>query len=143
MWISFAKTTDAVIMGRKVKTRRDWKLSHAQRFRVGQEVDFWDKNPRNQGKKMGIIILTRGPYRENTRKLVYPDDFIAEGFDYMTERDQNMDGMDPLSFFHQWQEQRIVLFVVEFKLHRLTQDGMRRRVELQTEGPDAVANAHP
>ena len=136
MWISFAKTTDAVIMGRKGKTRRDWKMSHAQRFRVSQEVDFWDKNPRNHGKKMGTIILTRGPYRENTRKLVYPNDFIAEGFDYMTERGLEIDGMEPLILFNQWKAQHVLLFVVEFKLHRLTQDGMRRRVELQTEGSD-------
>lgn len=136
MWISFAKTTDAVIMGRKVKTRRDWKMSHAQRFREGQEVDFWDKNPRNQGKKMGTIILTRGPYRENTRKLVYPIDFVAEGFDYMTERSQDIDGMEPLIFFNQWKEQWILLFVVEFKLHRLTTAGMSRKIELEGEADE-------
>lgn len=131
MWISFAKTTDAVIMNRKTKTRRNWKVVHAQRFRVGQEVDFWDKNPRNHGEKMGSIILTRGPYRENTRKLIYPDDFIAEGFDYMTERGLDIDGMEPLIFFRRWQEQHVLLFVVEFRLHRLTTAGMRRKIELE------------
>ena len=135
MWISFAKTTDAVIMGRKVKTRRDWAVSHANKFREGQEVDFWDKNPRNQGEKMGIIILTRGPYRENTRKLMYPDDFIAEGFAYMAEIGQEMDGVHPETFFYRWQEKHLLLFVVEFKLHRLTTAGMSRRIELETEVP--------
>lgn len=142
MWISFAKTTDAVIMGRKVKTRREWKVSHANKFREGPEVDFWDKNPRNHGQKMGSIILTRGPYRENTRKLVYPDDFIAEGFDYMTERGEDMEGVEPLIFFQRWQEQAVLLFVVEFELHLLTEAGMRRKIELEGQA-DAVANAHP
>lgn len=133
MLISFAYTTDAVIMECKTKTRRKWVVSHANKFRDGQEVDFWDKNPRNHGEKMGSIILTRGPYRENTRKLMYPDDFIAEGFDYMTERGLEMDGVEPLIFFQRWKAQRVLLFVVEFKLHLLTTAGMRRKIELEGE----------
>ena len=133
MWISFAKTTDAVIMGRKSITRRDWKVSHANRFRESQEVDFWDKNPRNYGQKMGSIILTRGPHRQNTRKLSYPDDYIAEGLAYMAEVGQLMDGWHPETFFRRWQEQRVLLFVVEFKLHLLTTAGMSRKIELEGE----------
>lgn len=131
MWISFAHTTDAVIMDRKTETRRQWAMSHAQKFRADQEVDIWDKNPRNGGQRMGSIILTKGPYRENTSKLVFPEDYEAEGFAFMEERGQEIQGMPPLIFFQRWKVQKLLLFVVEFKLHLLSEAGMSRKLELQ------------
>jgi len=136
MWISFAHTTDAVIMERKRETRRQWAVSHAQKFRANQVVDFWNKNPRNGGQKMGSIILVNGPYRENTSKLVFPQDYEAEGFAFMEERGQEIQGMPPLIFFQQWKVKKLLLFVVEFKLYLLSEAGMRRKLQLQEESSE-------
>ena len=131
MLISFAKTTDAVIMDRKRKTRRNWTMVHAKKFRQGQVVDFWSKSPRVYGLNMGTIVLDRGPYRENTRLLKDPEDFIAEGFEYMTEAGLKMGGMEPLIFFHKWKAEAITLYVVEFHLNDLTEAGQERKRELE------------
>jgi len=125
-----------VIMERKRETRRQWAVSHAQKFRANQVVDFWNKNPRNGGQKMGSIILAKGPYRENTSKLVFPQDYEAEGFAFMEERGQEIQGMPPLIFFQQWKVKKLLLFVVEFKLYLLSEAGMRRKLQLQEESSE-------
>jgi len=131
MWISFAHTTDAVIMERKTETRRDWVISHVKKFWADQVVDFWNKNPRNGGLKMGSITLAKAPYLENTRHLAYPEDYEAEGFAFMEECGIQMAGMPPLIFFQRWKAEKVLLYVVEFRLHLLTEAGSRRKSELQ------------
>lgn len=131
MWISFAYTTDAVIMGRKRRTRRNWVIPHARKFRAGQVVDFYNRDPRAHGQVMGTIKVEAAPWRQNTRMLIFPFDYEAEGFDYMTELGQQMGGMEPRLFFDQWKAAKITLWILDFELDLLTEAGMRRKIELQ------------
>lgn len=141
MWISFAKTTDAVLIGRKKRTRREWVLSHARKFREGQSVDAYNKNPRNGGVKIATIKLTRTPYPQGTRSMTM-EDYELEGFAWMTEQGLEYAGMEPLLFFHRWREKNVKLWVVEFELEYLTMAGMQRKVEL-VGVHDAVATDNP
>jgi len=80
--ISFAWTTPAVKAKVKTCTRRDWKDDYARRFKAGQHLSGYDKNPRMGGKPFQEVILTQDPYRE--RYCDVPDsDWIAEGFAYL------------------------------------------------------------
>ncbi len=78
MIISFAWTTGAFLAGKKTVTRRFWKSEYAAKFHIGDIVDVYDKSPRNGGKKIGHIRLTRDPYKQKLRDM--PDDhFEREG----------------------------------------------------------------
>ena len=131
MWISFAYTTDAVIMGRKNRTRRNWVIPHARKFHEGQLATFYDRNPRNGGQVMGDILIKASPWRQNTRMLVFPFDYEAEGFDYLAEQGQTVSGMEPRLFFDQWKAVKVTLWILDFELHLLTMAGMRRKFELE------------
>ena len=129
MWISFAKTTDAVLVGRKKKTRREWALSHAKKFKAGQVIDAYNRNPRNGGVKVAEVELTRSPYQQGTRSMTM-NDYELEGFAWMTEQGIEYAGLEPLIFFHKWREANVLLWVVEFELRCLTTVGILRRTEL-------------
>jgi len=76
--ISFAHTTDALLAGLKTVTRREWKDSHAAKFRDGQLVDAYDHLPRSGGHKVATIRLTCDPYKERLADM--PEgDLILEG----------------------------------------------------------------
>lgn len=130
MWISFAKTSDALLIGRKRRTRRDWALSHARKFRQGQVVDAWNRNPRNGGWKIAEIELTRDPFQQRTKQMTM-EDYELEGFAWMTERGLEYGGLKPLIFFHKWREANVLLWVIEFEVQYLTFEGMHRKLELE------------
>jgi len=83
MIISFAKTVDEFLSGKKTETRRDWKYRHFLMWRK-----FWWKNncfheafnksPRAGGEFIGIIRLTAKPYRQQLKDMT-PENLIAEG----------------------------------------------------------------
>lgn len=130
MWISFAYTTDAVIMGEKSVTRRNWVRSHAMKFYGTQVVDFYDKNPRSFGHNMGQIELLCSPYLQRTGKMTL-DDYNREGLYWMERNCRLMNGQPPEVFFNQWKESNEMLYVVEFKLLNLTSEGMKRKTDIK------------
>ena len=81
--ISYAKTVNEYIAGKKTCTRRNWSL---RQTRLWQK--FWDdgklvhtaydKLPRNGGKPIGQFRLTCRPYREQLHAMP-EDDLIKEG----------------------------------------------------------------
>lgn len=82
MIISFSWTTPALLAGAKTVTRRQWKDSHAAKFKKGDQVDAYDRLPRVGGKPVGTIRIQRDPYREPI--CLMPDtDYFNEGFEYM------------------------------------------------------------
>jgi uncharacterized protein YqfB (UPF0267 family) len=76
--ISFAWTTDALIAGEKTVTRRDWNDAYARRFKAGEIISAYDKNPRAGGKKIAEIRLTRAPYRQWLHDVTDEDE-VKEG----------------------------------------------------------------
>lgn len=86
--ISFAMTTDALKAGRKTVTRREWKDSHAARFKPGEIVEAWTAGPHRGGKPFGtirIVSVTKEPTR-----FIPDSDWDAEGFAYMDEHGINV-----------------------------------------------------
>lgn len=84
--ISFAKTTPALLAGRKTRTRREWSAKHAARFKAGELCQAWDHVPRVKGaKRVGTIRLTAAPRWEAKGAPVPMDDWEREGFAYLWE----------------------------------------------------------
>ena len=79
MIIAFAKTTPALLAGAKTVTRRDWKASHAAKFKPGMLVDAYDKSPRHGGKKVATIRIV-SVCRTNA---VPASDWEGEGFAWL------------------------------------------------------------
>ena len=81
--ISFGLTTKEFLSGKKTVTRRDWKPRQTEMWQKfwddGNLIhDAYDKSPRNGGKKIGEIQLTKCPWREQL-KYMRIIDLIEEG----------------------------------------------------------------
>jgi hypothetical protein len=115
--ISFTRTADALLNGRKTVTRRKWKDSHAQRFKKGDLIAAYDQQPRIKGKKIATLRITCDPYKEQT--CFTPDsDWEEEGFAYM-EHNGLLIGKD-MSCTQLWKAWRenptLEMWVIRFEL---------------------------
>lgn len=113
--ISFAWTVPAILAGRKSCTRRDWNESYARKFRKGDIVQAWDKNPRNGGRQIGTIRLTADPYNELLSEAPEAD-WEAEGFAYLTEIGCTVNGRAPVEFWNGWKASSDKLWVIRFEI---------------------------
>lgn len=73
MELSFAWTVDALLAGRKVRTRRCWADVHAARFHKGDLVRALDRDRRAGGKPIATIRLTADPYRQPLDQMAEAD----------------------------------------------------------------------
>lgn len=122
--ISFAWTTLALLAGRKTCTCRNWNAEYAKRFKVGDLVQAYDKNPRNGGKCVAVIELTE--VYERPMNWAPPSDYEAEGLQWMEEQNMMVPVTDvkskvklpmhPLRFWEAWTEQDYKMWVVRFKV---------------------------
>ena len=71
--ISFAWTTEALLKGKKTATRRLWKNSYAQMFKLGDICQAYDHNPRCGGRRIGLIKLTCYPFKQRLSKMTMRD----------------------------------------------------------------------
>lgn len=119
MHITFAATTAALLAGKKTVTRRDWKESHAAKFKAGDLVAAYDKSPRVGGKQVAVIRITKAPYLESTGDTT-PDDWHAEGFDYMTRHGMMVElpgkTITPYDLWTEWMLDERPMWVVRFEL---------------------------
>lgn len=113
--ISFAWTTPALIAGHKTCTRRDWRDDYAARFEAGALVAAYDRSPRFKGRQVATIKLTQNPYKESTADMP-EDDWIAEGFAYMTYNGKQLKGLTPRQVWETWRADPLELWVVRFEL---------------------------
>lgn len=113
--ISFSWTTPALLAGRKTMTRREWSPRHANGFHRGDQVQAWNKSPRNGGKKVGEIVLTADP---EFTSLLDMEDYECEGFAFFDENPSELAPNAP--DFHQvwekWREGETAVWVVRFRL---------------------------
>ncbi len=111
--ISFGKTTEALLAGEKTVTRRDWKDSHAMGFKVGEQVQAWDRLPRVKGAKRVAIIEIVDVHQS----AGYPhNDYYREGLAWMDAHGIEIDGMPAGAFWEIWTIHKPLLWVVNFKL---------------------------
>ena len=113
--ISFAWTTPALLAGRKTVTRREWSEDYARRFRAGEMVAAYDRNPRHRGRQVATIRLTRDPYSESTRSAP-EEDYEAEGFAFLQELGVKVDGLPPAVLWRAWHVFPQEMWVVRFEL---------------------------
>lgn len=116
--ISFARTTAALIAGRKTVTRREWTIRTFEQFhrRVGEEVQAWSKSPRAGGRRIGTIRLVSVDW-ERTCKIP-GSDWEGEGFAYMEEHGIDVGpDMSCQKLWRLWRQDREkVTAVIRFEL---------------------------
>lgn len=75
--ISFAWTSGALLAGKKTATRREWDDQYAQlfvnTFYYNATIQAYDKNPRNGGKRIALIRLTKMPQKEPLSAMTMKD----------------------------------------------------------------------
>ena len=113
--ISYAWTTPALTARRKTCTRREWDDDYAKKFEVGQLCQAFDRNPRNGGKRVGIVRLTQDPYKERLCDIPMSD-WEAEGFDYLTEIGATVNGLAPIEVWNRWKLREDEVWVVRFEV---------------------------
>jgi uncharacterized protein YqfB (UPF0267 family) len=87
MLISFAWTTAPLLAGAKTMTWRDWSADFAQRFRPGDQVQAWDKNPRNHGQHVADIRIVS--VRCIHADELADEDYAAEGLEWMAQHPES------------------------------------------------------
>lgn len=88
MWISFRYSLPEVLDGSKISTMRPWADKHAAKFKEGDMVRAYDRNPRNGGKPKAVIRITRAPFKGTLHDLVYERHRLEkEGHPEMTIQD--------------------------------------------------------
>ncbi len=112
--ISFAWTTPALLAGEKTRTRREWSDKYAQRFKVGDLIQAYDKQPRFKGKKVAIIKIT-GIKKEDI-SLMPDEDYFKEGFEYLEKINKKIFDQDPKIAFEEWREDGGGYWVIDFEV---------------------------
>mgnify|MGYP000857425269 CR=1 FL=1 len=118
--ISFAWTTPALLAGEKTVTRREWSDDYAARFRVGELVAAYDRNPRFKGRQVAVIRLTEKPVLQSTADA--PDaDWEREGFKYLQSIGARVNGHTPAALWELWRHRSTAeeMYVVRFEVVRL------------------------
>jgi len=124
MHISFGWTSPAVKARRKTKTRRNWKDSHARKFKPGDLFKMYDKDPRYKGVCFGIgriVSLHKEPIAD------MPDsDYEAEGFAYLHANPHLVPKSMPIDVspegFNAWRDSGEIYYTVEFAIVELYQE---------------------
>lgn len=112
--VSMAWTDKAFRAGRKTETRRNWSAEYAARFHEGDHVCAYNKLPRAGGVQVGYFTLAQDPYLESTESI--PDSaWEAEGFAFMEEIGETIDGMTPAEFWYKWKTEPVELWVLKFE----------------------------
>jgi hypothetical protein len=116
--ISFAWTTPALLARQKSVTRRQWKPEYACRFKSGDICLAYDKQPRYGGKPIAKIRLICDPYEENSRDIPW-EDYIGEGFVFLTEKKVLVDGLAPSEVWKAWKLFPRMQWVIRFEIVEL------------------------
>jgi hypothetical protein len=99
----------------KSVTRRDWTGPYAAKFREGELVQAFDRNPRFGGKQVAVIRLTQTPYLERT-SAIPEEDWQGEGFEYLQSIGAKVDGLEPRVLWKAWKLQPQWMWVVRFEV---------------------------
>ena len=106
-------TADAYLAGVKSVTRRDWKPSHAAKFKPGDVVRVLDKGRRSGGMPIGELKVISCIY-ESTLDAPMTD-WTDEGFQWMTDHGLMVNGHEPFLFWRSWQLSPKELWTLRFR----------------------------
>ena len=115
--ISMAYVTPSFVTNNKSVTRRDWADVTIRQFKNETKALVWNKQSRFGGEPIGVLELTKNPFKQNT-SLMLPLDYVAEGFKYLDEEYSKHHHLDrPLMIvIDKWRESCGVFSVVPFKI---------------------------
>jgi hypothetical protein len=119
--ISFAWTTEALLAGHKTVTRRNWQDSYAAKFRPGEIVQAYDRQPRFKGRKVAVIRILSVTKEPNY--LIPDSDYEAEGFAWARENGAPHDAIADLhewDGFCDWRNNGETMWVIRFELLEVT-----------------------
>ena len=122
--IAFAWTTPALVTGNKTCTRRDWKETHARRFRRGDLVAAYDRQPRHGGRQVATLRLTATPVYSSE---LPEEDWEREGFRWLSEKGARVQGHPPEVIWRAWKIGAVhgeKWWVVRFSVESLTDSGL-------------------
>lgn len=90
----------------KTVTRREWVESHARRFTPGLVVDAWNTSPRNKARGADPHLIARiriiGRPTPEFSKDPPAEDWFKEGFQWLTDHQQKVDGQWPHEIWKNW-----------------------------------------
>lgn len=128
MILSFGYTAPALLAGAKTVTRRDWKATHADRFKrlhvaLGWVAEAYDRSTRVGGHHIADILVqtVQGPLPVG---LMPDSDYEAEGFAWLHANGHTPPKSAPFPDFSRegfdaWRRSGAVLYVVRFELVRV------------------------
>ena len=124
MHISFGWTSPAVKARRKGATRRDWKDSHAKKFKPGDLFKMYDKDPRYGGVCFGLGSI-RSIFKEPIADM--PDsDYEDEGFAFLFQNLHLVPKSMPIDVspegFNAWRDSGAIYYTVTFDIIELFQE---------------------
>jgi len=122
--ISFAWTTPSLLARRKTRTRRNWNDKYASRFKVGDLIQAYDKQPRFKGKRIAIIKII-GIKKQNLSEMT-SEDFEKEGFKYFEEKGLKIWDREPSDAFNDWAEEDYKVWVIDFEIIKLEKQKQKR-----------------
>ena len=115
--ISFAWTTESLLAGEKTRTRREWNDKYASRFKVGDLIQAWSKQPRFGGEKVAIIKIN-GIKKEEI-SLMKDEDYYREGFYYMEKNNLKIWDKLPKIAFNEWRNEGGEYWIIDFELVKI------------------------
>jgi len=112
--ISFAWTTPALLAGEKTRTRRNWSDKYAKRFKVGDLIQAYDRQPRFKGKRVAIIKILN--IKKENISLMPNKDYKKEGFAYLEKINKKIFGENPKMAFQEWRKEGGKYWVIDFEV---------------------------
>lgn len=157
MIISFGWTSDALIAGAKDTTRRDWSQPWFERmqalghYTAGDVVDAWDALPRVKSKNPAHIARIQILTDVKASRDLPEGDYEREGFAWLQRYGYTLNGKTPETLWRNWadafdpyrkvdaERNSPPVYVVRFKVVRLTPAGLKRWSELHEMGREMLA----
>ena len=120
--VSFAWTSPALVAGRKTVTRRDWNDDYARRFKAGDLVAAYNRQPRHRGEQIATIRIVS--VAKEPLSTMPDSDYEGEGFAFLAANPHLLpksgDFSDPWMVsrerFAQSQRASACMWVVRFEL---------------------------
>lgn len=125
--ISFAWTTPAFVTKNKTVTRREWSDAYAASFNAGERLMGYDRQPRFKGKPLGVLQLTRKPYKSAE---LPEEDWQGEGFEYLQGIGAKVNGQTPRQLWDYFVAMPEPLWIVRFEIVSLTDHGLELAAKL-------------
>jgi hypothetical protein len=127
--ISMAWVWPAFVARRKTRTRREWKAHHAERVKVGEQFQVWDRLPRVKGASRIGVLQIAAPVIYEPISLMPDEDFEREGLAYMCETGLGLTPGEIIDF-DGWRECGKSYWIIDFNILEVEASAIQRLANL-------------